>query len=73
MLGNKNAVSDAGVAAIMLQSAIESAVLNVNINLASIKDEEYKEEISKKCKNLIDVGLINKNKIMDIVNSIINS
>ena len=38
--GNKNAISDAGVAALMLQSAIEGAILNVKINLSNDKISE---------------------------------
>lgn len=68
-LGNKNAISDAGVAALLIQTAIESAVLNVKINLSSIKDENYKTLVSDKCNYLIKEGLIKKEKIMETVNS----
>ena len=37
--GNSNLVSDAGVAAILLNAAIEAAIINVKINYASIKDD----------------------------------
>jgi len=67
--GNKNAISDAGVAALLLQTAIESAVLNVKINLSSIKDESYKTEVAEKCDILIKEGLLKKEKIMEIVTS----
>lgn len=67
--GNKNAVSDAGVAALMLQTAIESAILNVKINLSSISDEEYKKNIQLKCNELIENGNAKKNEILEIVNS----
>ena len=36
--GNPNAASDAGVAALLLAAAAEGALLNVGINLGSIKD-----------------------------------
>ncbi len=39
--GNPNLISDVGVAAKFALSGLECAVLNVEINLASIKDEEY--------------------------------
>lgn len=39
--GNKNSISDAGVAALMLQAACSSAALNVRINLQSLKDESF--------------------------------
>lgn len=49
--GNKNAVTDGLVAAMMARTAIRSALYNVKINLDSIKDEafvlDYKEKVSK--------------------------
>ena len=39
--GNTSSVSDAGVSALMLHAAAESAALNVQINLKSIKDSEF--------------------------------
>lgn len=67
--GNKNAVSDSGVGALLLQTAIESAVLNVKINLSGIKDKEYKEKVNERCTYLIDEGLKLKGNIMNIVSS----
>ncbi|HUK95048.1 MAG TPA: cyclodeaminase/cyclohydrolase family protein [Gaiellaceae bacterium] len=40
--GNPNAVSDAGVAALLAASALDGAALNVEINLGSIKDDDYR-------------------------------
>src|SRR5512143_612365 len=39
--GNKGAVSDAGVAVLFAEAALQAAALNVRINLVSIKDEAY--------------------------------
>jgi formiminotetrahydrofolate cyclodeaminase len=39
--GNKNAESDAGAAALLAEAGLRGAVLNVEINLALIKDEAY--------------------------------
>ncbi|MCD6553224.1 MAG: cyclodeaminase/cyclohydrolase family protein [Anaerolineae bacterium] len=41
--GNVNAVSDAGVAALMAEAGLRSAALNVLINLGAIKDEDFVE------------------------------
>ncbi len=67
-LGNKNAISDAGVSALMLQASIESAILNVKINLSSIKDETYKEEIKARCEKLLKEGRVKRDEILSVVN-----
>jgi glutamate formiminotransferase/formiminotetrahydrofolate cyclodeaminase len=41
--GNTNSASDAGVAALMGRAGVEGAVLNVLINLGSVKDEAFKQ------------------------------
>lgn len=43
--GNKNAISDGLAAAISTRSAILIALLNVEINLSSIKDQDYAQRI----------------------------
>lgn len=45
-IGNKNLITDLGCGALFLSSAIESAKLNVKINLQYIKDEHYKHNIT---------------------------
>ena len=42
--GNPNAISDAGVAALMAYSGITGAMFNVAVNLAGIKDQDYQEQ-----------------------------
>lgn len=39
-IGNKNLISDVGVAACLLKAAVESAALNVEINIRAISDPE---------------------------------
>lgn len=65
--GNKNAASDAGVSALMLQSAIEAAILNVKINLSSIDDITRGEEIKKLCNSHIEKGRERRDIILKIV------
>ncbi len=42
--GNVNAVSDAGVAALLADAAAQAAALNVRINLAWIEDADFKRD-----------------------------
>jgi formiminotetrahydrofolate cyclodeaminase len=43
--GNKNLVTDTGIAAILIEATVDSAELNIMINLKSINDENYKQEV----------------------------
>ena len=45
--GNKNAVTDAAVAVMMARTAVLSALYNVKINLASIKDASFIKDVGK--------------------------
>jgi glutamate formiminotransferase/formiminotetrahydrofolate cyclodeaminase len=65
--GNINVVSDAGVAALMAEAALESAILNVKINLKMIKDEKTKEELSSSIQELLLKEKGQKEKVLGIV------
>ncbi|MBC8384595.1 MAG: glutamate formimidoyltransferase [Candidatus Cloacimonetes bacterium] len=52
-IGNENALSDAGVAAITANAAAKGAYLNVKINMGSIEDEKFKLEIMKQADELL--------------------
>jgi len=59
--GNKNAITDGAVAAMMAKTAALSALYNVKINLILINDETFVEEISKQVKHL-EAEVINREK-----------
>ncbi|HBY57335.1 MAG TPA: methenyltetrahydrofolate cyclohydrolase [Candidatus Atribacteria bacterium] len=65
--GNINVVSDAGVAALMAEAALESAILNVKINLRTIKDERVREELSSSLKEVLLKEKGQKEKVLKIV------
>ena len=66
--GNRNAVSDVGVGALLTLSGLEGAILNVNINLSGIEDEAVRSEAYDKCRRLSAEGRKLHSEILDIVN-----
>ncbi|MCK5458630.1 MAG: glutamate formimidoyltransferase, partial [Thermoplasmatales archaeon] len=50
--GNQNSITDAAVSALMAKAGVESAILNVRINLGSIKDEAFVGKISNELSEL---------------------
>jgi glutamate formiminotransferase/formiminotetrahydrofolate cyclodeaminase len=52
--GNTNSASDAGVAALMARAGVEGAVLNVLINLGSVKDETFKQACREETGQLLN-------------------
>jgi len=51
--GNKNVISDAGVAVMAGQAALRSAALNVYINIGGIKDKEFAEDRRKQLEDAL--------------------
>ncbi len=50
--GNKNTITDGAVGVMMAKTAVLSALYNVKINLRTIKDKAFIDEISKQVKEL---------------------
>ncbi len=65
--GNINVVSDAGVAVLMAEAALESAILNVKINLRMIKDEKTRMELYSSIKEILLKEKGQKEKVLEIV------
>lgn len=49
---NPRVITDIGVAAKMAEAAVKGAMLNVEVNLASIKDEDFKRKVLKEAEEL---------------------
>lgn len=66
--GNKNAVSDIGVGALLCFTGLEGAALNVKINLPGIDDEDIKKDATSRIESIIAEGKELKETILEIVN-----
>jgi Methenyl tetrahydrofolate cyclohydrolase len=70
--GNRNAVSDVGVGALLALAGLEGAILNVRINLPGINDVEVKSGAEEKIERYLNEGRDKKARIIDFVNQRIN-
>ncbi len=62
--GNKNAVTDGLVAAMMARTAVLGALLNVKINLGSIRDECFVSELRQTCDALQTAAIAAEQRIL---------
>ena len=65
--GNINVISDAGVAVLMAEAALGSAILNVKINVRMIKDEKVKGELFSSIEEILLKEKGQKEKVLEIV------
>jgi len=65
--GNKNSISDAGVAGLTAQAAAEGAFYNIKINLPSIEDTEFKSKIKKQASSLKEKSMRLGNELREII------
>ncbi len=65
--GNARSISDAGVSALMLHAACESAALNVEINLGGIHDSNFVEWKREEIASLRKTSAKNLGEVLEIV------
>lgn len=71
--GNVNAITDVGTGALLLYAGIEASLLNVNINLNSLKDLEFSEMMKSKISEILSISKETKSLIMHTVYSRLNA
>lgn len=67
-LGNRNAVTDACVAMMSARSAVLGALLNVRINLGSLKDREFVLQLQTEADKIEQATCQKEKEILDAVN-----
>ncbi len=68
-IGNPNSVSDAGVGALAVRSAVLGAYLNVKINASGLKDKEYVEKVLAEGAEIEKNARLLEEEIMTIVSN----
>ena len=67
-LGNRNAVTDACVAMMSARSAVLGALMNVRINLGSLKDKEFVAKLQAEADSLEQLACEKEKKLLDEIN-----
>lgn len=67
--GNPNSVTDAGVGALAIRSAVMGAALNVKINAAGLKDRETADKLVAEAEALVAAANKEEAEILEIVES----
>lgn len=71
-LGNPNSISDAGVAALCIRTAVMGAFLNVKINCKDLKDKKFVSSILKKGKVIVNNTKRIEAEILELVEKQLN-
>jgi glutamate formiminotransferase / formiminotetrahydrofolate cyclodeaminase len=67
--GNPNSVSDAGVGALCIRSAVMGAFLNVKINAAGLEDKEFAGKVLAEGREIEAAAIKQEEEILQIINS----
>lgn len=69
--GNKMLLSDLSISAILLNSAIESSIINVKVNLNSLRNEEFFDDIDRELTEIQKKSEEQKKEICEAIDKVI--
>lgn len=69
--GNKNTISDIGVAILMIYAGLEGAILNVKINLSGVSNQKQKEYYTKKSNDYLEDSKKLRDQLMNLIHSML--
>ena len=69
--GNPNSVTDAGVGAMCLRTAVLGAVLNARINCGDLEDADYVAQIESQCAKLVQGAMRQEAEILGTVDRVL--
>jgi len=71
-IGNPNSITDAGVGALCIRTAVFGAYMNVKVNMADLKDEVWKKEMLTKSENIYLKTIEKDKELFNLVNESIS-
>lgn len=69
--GNKMLLSDLAISAVLLNSAIESSIINVKVNLNGLRSEEFFDKINSELNTIMKKSIEEKEDIIRAINDVI--
>ena len=71
--GNPNSVTDAGVGAMCLRTAVLGAVLNARINCGDLEDTDHVAQVESQCTQLVESAMHQEAEILRVVERVMAS
>ena len=71
--GNPNSITDAGVGAMAIRTAVLGAILNARINTADLKDRAMVESVESECRSLKDAILSRERAVLERVEAVMTA
>jgi glutamate formiminotransferase/formiminotetrahydrofolate cyclodeaminase len=73
LVGNPNSITDSGVGAMCLRTAVLGAVLNAKINTEFLTDKNFVNSTIKRCKELVSAAAEKEMKVLTRVDEVLLS